>query len=485
MTLAQKVALNSGAQALRQAYVAVIGIVSVAIASRYLPIEEYGQILAAVAVVTVFAVAGDLGITATTARMIAQDPDQRTTLISSAFWTWIGTCLTSSAVVLLITALSYPGSDEALTRQAVVIILVCSTVLTPFFGLANVTAIVEQRVWLLAIGTTTARTLSLGVTILAVALDWGPIGIAWGVGLGFLLDALFGVALVRPHLPLRWPDWSPIRLLLAGAIPLGAVMIVDGLYFRLDAYLLSVLSSSAEVAIYGIGYRAFEALAMLPSFVMVTLLPVLAAYKPDDPHFSALVQKAFTTMCVLAAPLAGFAVLGGEAMTLLGGSQYSEGGLVLGFILASVAVGCLNGVFGNTLVAQGRPGVLLKVSILNLGVNGVANVIAIPLWGAKGAGAALLVSEISSLLCTMFVYRKVAPLPRVEHLPALLTAVALMVLAMSARFLLPESDLLRVAVAGVAGISVYLGTLVLLKALPPYITEPVSAGLGRLRRQPA
>lgn len=483
MTLAGKVALNAGAQGLRQLYTAFIGIASVAIATRYLSIDDYGQIIVALTVVTLFAVAGDFGITATTARMMAQAPERRDSLASSAMWTWVAFCAISAVLVLGVTAIAYGGSEHSITRPAVLIILACSNLLTPFFGVANVTAIVEQRVWILALGTTAARTLGFTATVLAVVLDLGPLGIAWGIGLGFLLDALFGILLVHPRIPRARPDWMPIKALIAAAIPLGMVMVVNGLYFKLDAFLLSLLGTSNQVAIYGIGYRAFEILIVLPGFVMVTLLPVLASVTVNDPRFGALVQKAFTTVLLLAAPLAAFGLLGTEIMTLLGGSQYAEGGFVLAMILLGVAFACLNGVFGNALVSQGRQGVLLKVALLNLAINGVANVIAIPIWGASGAAVALALTEISSLLCTVYVFGRIAPLPRIENLGGMLVAILLTALATCVRFLLPEDDIVRLLVSGAFAATVYGTTLLALGALPPYIMDSISGALGTLRRR--
>jgi O-antigen/teichoic acid export membrane protein len=224
-------------------------------------------------------------------------------------------------------------------------------------------------------------------------------------------------------------------------------------------------------------------LIVLPGFVMITLLPELARLEADDPRFSRIVQKAFTAMCLVAAPLAVFAVVGSEAMTLLGGSQYTEGGFVLAFILISVALGCVNGVFGNALVSQGRQGALLKVSLLNLAVNGVLNLIAIPIWGARGAAVALSVSEVTSLACTMWVYGGIARMPRLEMPLRFAAALLAMAAAMTVRFAVSGDEIVRLLVAVATGIPVYVGTLIVLRAIPQYVSQPIAAALGGLRER--
>jgi O-antigen/teichoic acid export membrane protein len=485
MTLAHKVVLNSGAQAGRQLLTALMGVTSVAIVTRYLSISDYGQVIAAMVVVSMFATIGDFGITATAARMMAQEPDRRDRIVASALWTWVAFVLAGGATVLLVSAIAYQGPEHALTRQCVLIILVSSTLLSPLAGVANVTAILDQRVWVMALSTTVARIIALAVIVTAISLDLGAIGVTLGFGTGFLLEALFGILLIRPHLPFGRPDFSGIRVVVAAAMPLGLVMVVNSLYFRIDAFLLTLLGSSKDVAIYGVAYKAFEMLIPLTGFVMITLLPELARVKPDDPRFARLVQKAFTAMCMLSLLLAGFAPLGSEAMTFLGSSKYAEGGFVFSFVVLSVAIGCVQGVFGYTLVSQGRPGILLKVSLLNLGVNGVLNLIAIPIWGVRGAAVALCISEVTSLTCTMLVYRGIAPLPRLEMPLRLGAALVAMVAAMAVRFAVSDSEIVRLLIGGAVGVPTYFATLVLLRAVPSYIAEPILAGFGRARGRPS
>ncbi|HYC80894.1 MAG TPA: hypothetical protein VEB65_03850, partial [Solirubrobacterales bacterium] len=66
MKLSQKVALNSSVQALSRGFLAAAGIVSVAIATRYLSIDQYGAVLAAMVLFSLLGFATDFGISAMT-----------------------------------------------------------------------------------------------------------------------------------------------------------------------------------------------------------------------------------------------------------------------------------------------------------------------------------------------------------------------------------------------------------------------------------
>jgi O-antigen/teichoic acid export membrane protein len=271
-----------------------------------------------------------------------------------------------------------------------------------------------------------------------------------------------------------------VRVVVGAAVPLGTILVVNGMYFKTAALLLSVLATDRDVALYGVAYKAFEVLFALPGFVMVTLLPELARLEAGEPRFNAIVQKAFTAMTLLALPIVGMALCGTEMMNVLGGSEYGEAGGLLAFILASVTLACVQGVFGYTLVSQGRQGVLLKVSLTVLAVNVAMNLILIPTLGLTGAGIALLTSEVASITLTMLAYKTVAPLPRIQVPVGAVLAVGAMLAATSVRLLF-GSPVIALLAAGILGVAAYGGTLLLLRAVPADLRASLG-GLLRLRR---
>jgi O-antigen/teichoic acid export membrane protein len=358
------------------------------------------------------------------------------------------------------------------------VILLASFLLKPWAGVTRAKAVVQQRQYLMSLANVLSRMVSLVVLVLAVWLDGGPIAIAAGFASGMVLEDVFALLLLRPRLG-AVPDRNNGRLreVVGAAVPLGTILVVNGMYFKTAALLLSVLATDRDVALYGVAYKAFEVLFALPGFVMVTLLPELARLDAGEPRFNAIVQKAFTAMTLLSLPIVGFALCGREMMEVLGGSQYGEAGGLLAFILASVTLACVQGVFGYTLVSQGRQGVLLKVSLTVLVVNVVANLILIPPLGLTGAGIALLGSEVTSIVLTMLVYRGVAPLPRLQLPVRAAVAVGAMLVATSVRLLF-DSALIGLAAAGIAGLAAYGGTLLLLRAVP----ADLRASLGGVAR---
>ena len=339
--LAGKVALNSSLQAARQLFIALAGIVSVGVATRYLSVNEYGGVVAALVLLSLFSVAADFGIAAMTVRAMARDPGNEVAIQSSAFWIWVAFSIPTALFILGVAQIAYPGPDHVTTRHAV-LILMATFPLVPLGGVAMVRAVFEQRVWVASVASIIARALALLGVVLAAVLRLGPLGITAGFASGYVLESAFTVLFVRPRVKLSVGlDRARIRSLIVAAIPLGAVLVLNGLYFRLDAFMLSVLGTERDLALYGVAYKAFDTLLALPGFVMITLIPVLSSLEPTDPRFQELMQKAFTGMCILAMPIAGFSLLGGDAMVALAGSRYRRRRLVLTLILCSVAFSCV------------------------------------------------------------------------------------------------------------------------------------------------
>jgi O-antigen/teichoic acid export membrane protein len=173
LKLSQKIALNSSAQAGKQIFLAAAGIISVAIATRYLTVDQYGGVLAALVLVSLFGFATDFGIASMTVRAMARDPEQEVAISSSAFWVWVAFNAPTAVVILIVSQLVYPGAEGEVTRTAVLIMLSIFP-LTPFAGVAGVRAVADQRVWITSLTSILARALSLAAVILAAVLDLGP-----------------------------------------------------------------------------------------------------------------------------------------------------------------------------------------------------------------------------------------------------------------------------------------------------------------------
>jgi O-antigen/teichoic acid export membrane protein len=136
----------------------------------------------------------------------------------------------------------------------------------------------------------------------------------------------------------------------------------------------------------------------LPAFVMATVMPELARRAADPAAFLVLLQRALDVMLLLALPVLLGGVFAEQLLTTIGGPGYADADTALRLLLFGLACAYVQTVFGHALVAQGLQSLAFRVALVVLVVNLVLNLALIPVAGIVGAGIALALSELLSLL---------------------------------------------------------------------------------------
>lgn len=485
MSLSRKVALNTALLVVGRVLVVLGGIASVALASRYLGLHDYGALTTAFAFVALWEVFTDLGVYTIASREIAQRPERERHIVANTAGLSLAVSVMVIAVAYGSAQLIYPGGGEnELIRQGVAILLAQLAVAAPI-GAARAHFVANQRAYFAAAGEATAAGVTVAVTVLAVVLGWGFAGVMAALASGRVAQALVMIATMQRDVRgAVGRDARYWRTLLRLALPLGATLIVNYLYFRFDVLLIGWLRDPEDVAIYGIAYKVIEAFIVLPSYFMITLFPEIARMEADPQRLRSVMSQALAVMEVLAVPVLVLTVALAEPIVrLIGGPEFEGAAPVLQILMIGLAVSFLNGVYGNAIVALGRQAKLFWLSLLVLGANIAMNLVAIPLWGVEGAAAAVSASELIAFVVVRRIYAGVATLPRSERRRRVLLAGLAMAVALAWVPWSPLDDLPLVVAAGVAGAVVYGGALLALRALPEVVeTELLQPLMRRIRR---
>ncbi|MFD4368329.1 flippase [Rhodococcus sp. NPDC058521] len=200
--------------------------------------------------------------------------------------------------------------------------------------------------------------------------------------------------------------------LLRESLPQTGVLIIGVLYWRTDGVLLSLLSTPEEVGVYGLAFTiAFTVSVVSQFFLSSTLSTMTARFSTDKAAFAVFVQNSMRTMFLVAAPIAVVGViLAGPVVRLVGSDEFVEvGGPTLALLFVAVGATFLNGVLGQALFAAHDQVFLLRLNIANLVVNIALNLVLIPQYGALGAGAAMVVAEVTGLVITTWRLQRKTP----------------------------------------------------------------------------
>lgn len=482
--LGELVAINTTLLFVGRLVLAGAGVVGVAMSTRYLGRDAFGELTVALGFVAVAQLVPDLGIWTVTAREVAKRPEEEQRLLSNAFA--LGLVLSVVTILLALGAmqLMYPGDGDTLVRRGIVIVG-AQLLFSAVSGTASAFMTARQRAAPVALGGAAASVVFLAILIVAVEADLGFTAIASAYAVTSIVAALVTWLAMRRSLRVRpAADLATWRQLARWAAPQGGVLIIAILYFRIDTILLSLLASDGEVALYGVGYRVVEVLTFFPMSFMVTLFPEVARMGAGSERLRPLMSAALSALAIAA--LAELVLVGGfseEIVAIVGGGGFAGAASVLRLLSLAVALVFLNTAFFHALLALNRQTALLLLSAAVFGLNVLLNFLLIPGSGAQGAGIALVASEALMLVLVVRYYSTVDTLPRVGRPLRILAAAALMAAAVvGARALGQDApQWLVLALGAPFATAVLVWALHVLRAMPPELEAALAPWRTRLR----
>jgi O-antigen/teichoic acid export membrane protein len=486
--LAQRVAINATALAAGRIFMSVTGVVSVGIVTRYLGVSTYGVFTTALAFVTALGPLTDIGVSTIATRELAKRPEDRDRLIGNVIGLSFIFVAISATVGIGLAHAVYSGPDDEQVRNAIMLMILLALPTGPPAVAITAYFISQQRAWVSVVASVCGSAVTLIGLVLVVALDWGFYGIviayagtAIGYGWALILMALGRIRL-RPRL-----DPTLSRQLVAWALPIGIASVMHMFHLRTDVFVLSLVSTEAEVGLFGLAFRAAEILMGLPFFITITLMPEFARLaRSQQDRLYRLVQRALSLLIVAALPLLGSVfVFAEEVVRIVGGDDFGASAGILRILTIGVAVTFVGGIIGQAMVAMNRQKVVLGTISLGLVVHAALAVALAPSLGADGVAIAFVCGESVGVATLLTVYRRAGTAAPGEWQPRLLVAAAAMAAAGLIRFPLEnlaDSPILTLAVGSAAMVGVYAGALYALRAMPPEIQNGLIMPLLRRLR---
>lgn len=214
--------------------------------------------------------------------------------------------------------------------------------------------------------------------------------------------------LVRPALRL---DVRFCRRFLAVSLPLGTALLLNTLYFRIDALLLTALRGPGQAGLYGVAYRFLEALLPFVGFFVASLFPLLAsaAGSADLGSVRTLCQRGLDVLAVVAAAVSpGTIVLAPRLVRLVAGGGFGGAVGPLRVLVLCCALMFVNGLLGYVVIALRKQKRALWLNVVVLVLNVALNLVLIPRFGALGAASAATASELAVLVGNLWLLRRYA-----------------------------------------------------------------------------
>lgn len=321
-----------------------------------------------------------------------------------------------------------------------------------------------QRIWLTSVSDIVGRLVQLACIVMI-----GAVGITiTTAAAAFALGTAVTFMLYQTLLPrnVRWRptyDGERWRQLLVVSWPLGAMLLLNAVYFRVDSVVLAVFRDPAEVGWYGLAYRIIESSLFFPAMLGALLLPrfseaIAAGQLNRAGKYLAEGLQIIIPLAMLAVVL--LLMTSRELVVFISGPDYLPAAQPLVILSVALATMFVGNLFGFMLVALKRQKTLLYLYLVLALCNTGLNVLLIPVWGMTAAAVTTVVTELSAAsIAGYVVWQSLRFRVSVPWLFGILLSASGTIAVMSLIDGLPLLVQLLVGVASFTGFGVVLGVV--------------------------
>jgi O-antigen/teichoic acid export membrane protein len=459
MTTARSIASNFSIQLIGKALSILIGLFSIAIITRVLGTEAFGEYTTAVTYVQLFGVVVDFGLTLTLIVMISRPGIDEEHIVGNFF----GLRLVSGFFLFSLAPLSVVLLPWSMTVKMAVLVGAFA-----YFLMSAATMLVgvfqfHESMWRAALAELLNRAVLLAFTILFAFTAPGVVEMVFAMGIANVIWLVMMVHLAKPYVNIRprfeWSQWMSI---LSQSWPIALSIFFNVLYLKGDILFLAYFRDQNEVGLYGAAYRILDVLTVLPTMFMGLVLPGLVALWTEHrtAEFRTRVAHIFDIFVLILLPLVvGAQLTSTELMVLIAGKDFTASGPILSWLILALIGVFLGTLYGHLVVAINKQRMMtwgyVGVAILSIG----GYLLSVPSYGIWGAVGVTLLSEgLIAILTFLVVLRTSGARPNVSSLLKAVIASAMMYMAL---WKLNVPLLMDVLV----GAAVYMTSLFALKAV--------------------
>lgn len=170
--------------------------------------------------------------------------------------------------------------------------------------------------------------------------------------------------------------------------PAAITIALNLIYFKADTLVLSLVRTSAEVGIYGAGYKVLEVLMALPAILGGLILPLASsAYVNNNvTKLKSIYQTSFNILLATGlAVIAGSYVIGTSLMVWLSGPDFAISGKILSVLSIATAFIFIGNISGYIIFAMDKQKKIIPAYIIAAVLGLAVYLILIPRFGVWGA----------------------------------------------------------------------------------------------------
>jgi O-antigen/teichoic acid export membrane protein len=402
MSQARRVARNTSLLTISQIIGYGESFIYVILIARYLGPQSLGILNFGAALIAVFNVLANFGLTTIIVREVARDPSKASKYAANVIpIQLLFALLTIGLIVVFVNALGY-SQQTVYVVYILAIGLIFSTLSALLLAIFQGFQQLEFQATVLVI----TSVVQLCGAVIAIQLHLNVVAFALlsllmaGIGLAYV----YAVCVRRFFVPRLEADFTFWKSTLTEAWPMAAMGISMMIYFRIDAVMISVIQGTTAVGFYSIAYTLSEASIVVPSMFILSLLPMLShLHQNSVASFRDICARSVKYMLYLALPMAFFVTLWARPIVpLLFGAAYDPSVLALQILIWAAAIMYVTMILGTAFVAADMQRLYMKLMFVAVALNVGLNVLLIPKYSYIGASFATVATETPVLALGLF-----------------------------------------------------------------------------------
>ncbi len=425
MNVAQRILKNTGILSVAQIISYILVFFYTIYIARYLGAEGFGILSFAIAIVGIFTILTDLGISTLTVRDVARDRSLGPKYLGNGLIIKVILAVVSFGLIALaVNLLNYPS--ETIT---VVYFIALSTIFGSIASFIFSIFQAHEKMEFQGLGQILNAVLMFSGVFIAIAMSLDVIGFSIVYFVASLISLIYSLLIYiwkfsLPPVEIDRVFWGK---LLKGAIPFGITGIFVTIYYWIDSVMLSVMAGNEVVGWYNASYKVIFLFLSFQSLFIVSIFPVLSSfYKTSRESLKYAYERSFKYMSIISIPIAIFGTLVADKIILLiYGPDFMPSIVALQILIWTVVFMFNNNISGNFLGSINQQVVVSKVAAVGAVVNIVLNLVLIPKFSYVGSSFATVFTELMILPLLVYVvhkYRYTNIGPLVKDLPKILVS---------------------------------------------------------------
>ncbi len=215
--------------------------------------------------------------------------------------------------------------------------------------------------------------------------------------LGWIVSSIFSIYFIKDYLDFRSLkiDYKFSRTLIILTMPIGVALVISTLLSQVDKLIIPSLLNFEQAGFYGLSYKVFEFLLVIPTFFVNSIFIILADKKHNKYIFNYSILILIFTSVVLTFLSIFFAQ---DIVRLLSNQSFSSSVLPLQFLSLGLLIFFITALLRLQLVFEEKDKLFFYIYFSSLVLNVILNFILLPIVGIIGASIATVLSEVIVLI---------------------------------------------------------------------------------------